>query len=114
MPPDAIVHLRPDTCGRCRVRLVGDDPAPLRHQVIEPPPIRPVVTEYRRHRLPCPSCGRVNCPPLPGGERGGYGPRVQAVCALLSGAYRIGKRGAARLMGDLFGVPVGPAAVCGL
>jgi transposase len=44
----------------------------------------------------------------------GYCPRVQAVCALLSGAYQVGKRGAARLMGDLFAVPIGPAAVCDL
>ena len=114
LPPDAIIDLRPDTCGRCRVRLVGDDPAPLRHQVIELPPVRPVVTEYRRHRLLCPNCGRVTCPPLPADARGGYGPRVQSVCALLSGAYRVGKRGVARLVGDLFGVPIGPAAVCDL
>jgi transposase len=39
---------------------------------------------------------------------------VQAVCALLSGAYRISKRGVARLCGDLFGVPISPAAVCDL
>src|SRR5205807_9256072 len=78
------------------------------------PPVRPVVTEYRRHRLVCPSCGRSNCPALPAEVRGGYGPRVQAVCALLSGAYRVGKRGVARLCQDLFGVPISPAAVCNL
>jgi transposase len=114
LPPDAIVELRPGTCDRCSYALVGDDPEPLRHQVVELPPIRPVVTEYRRHRLPCPNCGRVTCPALPADARGGYGPRVQAVCALLSGAYRVGKRGVARLMGDLFGVPISPAATCDL
>ena len=36
------------------------------------------------------------------------------MCALLSGAYRVGKRGVARLCGDLFGVPISPAAVCDL
>jgi transposase len=36
------------------------------------------------------------------------------VCALLAGAYRVGKRGVARLCGDLFGVPISPAAVCDL
>jgi transposase len=39
---------------------------------------------------------------------------VQAVCTLLSGAYRVGKRGVARLCGELFGVPISPAAVCDL
>jgi transposase len=114
LPPDAVVELRADACARCSHPLAGDDPEPLRHQVVELPPIRPHVTEYRRHRLACPRCGRVTCPVLPADARGGYGPRVQAVCALLAGAYRVGKRGVARLMGDLFGVPVGPAAVCDL
>ncbi len=111
LPPDTVVELRPEACARCDRPLSGDDPAPLRHQVIEVPPVRPHVTEYRRHRLRCPHCGRVTCAALPAGVRGGYGPRVQAVCALLAGAYRVGKRGVARLLGDLFGVPIGPAAV---
>ncbi len=87
---------------------------PLRHQVLELPPVRPQVTEYRRHRVTCPSCGRITCPVLPPDRRGGYGPRVQATCALLTGAYRLGKRGVSRVMGDLFGVPVSPGAVCAL
>jgi transposase len=114
LPPDAVIELRPGTCDRCSLPLTGDDPEPLRHQVVELPPVHPFVTEYRRHRLPCPKCRRVTCPDLPTEARGGYGPRAQAACALLSGAYRVGKRGVARLMGDLFGVPIGPAAVCGL
>jgi transposase len=46
--------------------------------------------------------------------RCGYGVRLQATCAILSGAYRIGKRGIARLCQDLFGMPISPAAVCKL
>jgi transposase len=114
LPPDAVVELRPDGCDRCSHPLAGDDPAPLRHQVVELPPVRPHVTEYRRHRLACPRCGRVTCPALPAGVRGGYGPRVKAACGLLAGACHLGKRGVARLMGDLLGVPISPAAVCDL
>ena len=73
----------PRTCGRCARPLAGGDPDPLRHQVVELPPVRPHVTEYRRHRLACPRCGRVTCPALPADARGGYGPRVQAACAVL-------------------------------
>ena len=114
LPPDVVIDLRPAACGRCAGPLAGDDPAPLCHQVVELPPVRPHVTEYRRHRLACPRCGRTARAGLPAEVRGGYGPRVQAACAVLSGAYRVGKRGVARLMNDLFGVPIGPAAVCGL
>jgi transposase len=114
LPPDTVIELRADACNRCSHPLSGYDPQPLRHQVVELPPIRPVVTEYRQHRLACPGCGRINGPGLPVEGRSGYGPRVQAACAVLSGAYRIGKRGVARLCQDLFGVPISPAAVCGL
>src|SRR5690348_16534015 len=33
LSPDTVVELRPETCGRCRHPLAGDDPEPLRHQV---------------------------------------------------------------------------------
>lgn len=114
LPPDEVVELRADTCAHCRTPLAGDDPAPLVHQVLELPPVRPIVTEYRRHRRTCPNCLRVRCAPLPAGVRCGYGVRLQAACAILSGAYRIGKRGVARLCRDLFGLPISPAAVCKL
>jgi transposase len=114
LPPDAVLELRPRACRHCRAPLAGDDPAPLKHQVIELPPVRPHVTEYRRHRLACPRCGRVTCPALPAGAAAGYGPRVQAACALLAGAFRLGKRPVAALCRDLFGVPISPAAVCRL
>jgi transposase len=114
LPPDEVVELRADACRHCRAPLSGDDPEPVRHQVIELPPVRPHVTEYRRHRLTCARCGRVNCPALPAGARGGYGPRVQAIRGLLAGAYRVGKRGVARLLRDPFGVPISPAVVCKL
>ena len=114
LPPDVVVPLRPARCRRCRHRLTGDDPAPLVHQVHEVPEVRPQVTEYRRHRLACPGCGAITCAPLPADAVGGYGPRAQAVCALLAGACRLGKRATAQVMGDLFGLPISPAAVCDL
>ncbi len=114
LPPDAVVELRPAACPDCRHALAGDDPDPVVHQVVELPPVRPHVTEYRRHRLACPRCGPVACGELPPGVSSGYGPRAQATAALPSGAYRVGKRGVARPLGDLGGVPISPAAVCDL
>lgn len=114
LPPDTVVELRPGACAGCAQPLTGTDLKPVRHQVLELPPVRPQVTEYRQHRLTCPNCGRVTGAALPPEVRGGYGPRVQAACAVLTGAYRLGKRGVARVMGDLFGVPISPAAVCHL
>src|SRR6266536_991802 len=114
LPPDEIIPLKPARCRRCCHRLSGDDPRPLVHQVHEVPAVRPVVTEYRRHRLACPRCAAVTCAALPAEATGGYGPRTQAICALLAGGHRLGKRAIGQLMGDLFGLPISPAAVCDL
>lgn len=102
---DTIIPVKPQQCHRCQHPLQGDDPQPYRHQVTEVPPVKPVVTEYPLHRLPCPACGastRADVPP--GVPTGGFGPRVQAMVALCTSAYRLSKRTTQEAMGDLFGI----------
>src|SRR3954451_6288687 len=41
LPPDRCVPVKPDTCRRCGQALQGDDPEPLRHQVIDLPVPKP-------------------------------------------------------------------------
>jgi transposase len=114
LPPDIVVPLKPARCRRCSGRLTGEDPDPLVHQVHEIPAVRPHVTGYRRHRLAGPGCGAVTCALLPADATGGYGPRAEAVCALLAGGHRLGKRAVIQVLGDLLGLPISPAAVCDL
>src|SRR4029453_2396990 len=52
-----VLPLRPAHCSRCHLPLQGEDPQPYRHQVLDLPPVQPVVTEYQVHRLVCPACG---------------------------------------------------------
>src|SRR3972149_1065184 len=76
---DEVQELKPSECRKCGTRLRGGDPDPRRHQVGDPPPIQPHVTEYRRHRLSCPGCGESTCADLPPGvPRGQSGPRPRA------------------------------------
>jgi transposase len=115
LPPTTTHVLKPPACRRCGHPLAGDDPRPLRHQVLELPEVRPLVTEYQRHRLTCPGCGASTCAALPDGvPAGGQGPRLQATLAVLTGAYRLSKRQVETLMADLFGTPVCAAQVCGV
>jgi transposase len=87
--------------------LEGDDPQPRRHQVTEVPPVQPVVTEYQLHCLLCPACGVPTRAALPVGvPTGGFGPRVQAIVALCTGAYHLSKRTTQTVMEDLFGLPM--------
>ncbi len=115
LPPDEEIPRKPTACRRCGAALTGSDPQPLRHQVIDLPPVQPHVTEYQLHRLACPRCGTCTCGTLPAGvPTGQQGPRLQGVLAVLTGAYRLSKDQARALCADLFGIPVCPGTTCQL
>jgi transposase len=112
-PPDRTLVLKPPQCRRCGCALQGEDPQPLRHQVLELPKVQPEVIEYQLHRLRCPGCGLSTCASLPGGvPTGGQGPRLQALLALMTGAYRMSKRMVQTFCSDVLGVPVCAGQVC--
>jgi len=104
---DEVVVIKAEQCAHCQAPLVGEDRAPWRHQVIELPPIKPVVTEYQWHQLVCPTCGAGTRAPWPAGVPSGtYGPRVHATVALCTGAYRLSKRITQQMLDEVFGVPM--------
>src|SRR5205807_9185283 len=78
---DEVVVIKPAQCTHCQAPLSGDDPKPWRHQVIELPPIKPVVTEYQWHQLACAACGEVSRAPWPAGVPSGTsGVKVRGYC----------------------------------
>jgi transposase len=118
VPPEQVkqtIPLKPTACRKCGHALQGDDPHPRLHQVAEIPPIQPEVTEYRLHRLTCPDCGTRTSASLPVGvPTGAFGPRLQAVLAVLAGAYRLGKRPIRQLAHDLFGLSISTGMIAKL
>lgn len=105
-----IIALKPDACRRCGTPLAGEDPDPLRHQVWELPVIRPLVTEYQRHRFTCPGCGESTCGALPAGVPSGQsGPRLMACVALLMACFRQSKRRTAEFVSTVLNIPCSPA-----
>lgn len=115
IPPDqctAIVTVRPKSCRRCGERLAGSDPAPLRHQVWDIPEIKPLVTEYQRHRLTCSGCGISTCGELPAGvPHGQAGPKLIALVAMLMGCFKQSKRRVALFVEQVLNQPCSPAWV---
>src|SRR5204862_1675911 len=81
----------------------------------ELPPLKPTVTEYQLHALHCRRCGDVTRAPLPEGvpERS-FGPRLQALVAVLSGAYRLSQRNIQQLLADCFGVELALGSISAL
>ena len=95
--------------------LCGSDPDPARHQVTDLPPVVCTTTEYRLHTLGCPECGEQTRAQLPAGVSWGrFGARLQAMVAVLSGAYRLSKRNIAGILQDFFGVKLGLGTVSAL
>jgi transposase len=115
LPPNETAILKPKHCRRCGHKLTGDDPHPLLHQVLELPEIKRHVVHYLLHRLRCADCGASTCAALPKGVPTGHqGPRLQALLALLSGAYRLSKRQIETLCDDVFTIPLCTGTICNL
>lgn len=112
-----VVVLEPDACRRCgqsfRERdAYRADLEPLRHQVWELPEIKPLVTEYRRHRWTCCGCGDSTCAALPDGvPTYTAGPRLVALTAMLMGCFRQSKRRVATFLELILGQPCSPGWV---
>jgi len=106
---------KPTSCRRCGAALTGIDHAPHRHQVTEIPKVKATVEEFQLHTLECEVCGTCTRATLPSGvPTSPFGPRLQALVAVLSGAYRLSKRAINELVQDSFGVPIALGSVSNL
>ena len=96
VPPAQVTRLqvlKPCACRKCGKALVGSDPDPYRHQVMDVPKVVATVDEYQLHTLSCTVCKTSTRAPLPAGvPTGQFGPRLQAIVAVCSGDYRLSKR----------------------
>jgi transposase len=107
-----MIPCRPTRCRACGETLRGSDPAPWRHQVWEIPEIKPLVTEYQRHRLTCAGCGETTCGELPEGvPTGQAGPRLVALVVLLMGCFKQSKRRVALFLEQVLNQPCSPGWV---
>jgi transposase len=116
---DRVVVVTPEACGRCGMSLPaeaqGDDPADERVQVVELPPVRAEVTEYRLAARHCGSCGTLTRAARPAVASGGaFGPRLQAVATLLVGRYRLSRREAVACLAELSEVELSVGALAHL
>jgi transposase len=112
-PTKPAVDCYPETCRRCDTHLPRrPDADPIRHQVLDLPPISPEVSEWHLHRVMCPGCGEVTCAKLPAGVPPGMcGPALMALIGLLTGDYNLSRRRAVRLLGDVLGIDISLGAL---
>ena len=114
LPPEAVTHAhdcKPGSCPRCggAMRMTG---LHARHQVIDLPPMAPVVTEYRLFAGTCQTCGCPCQADLPPGVSARVaGPRLMAAIGTLTGGYHLSKRQVQCVLADLFGIELSVGAI---
>lgn len=78
-----------------------------RHQTIDIPEIKPLVTEYRLYAGTCQGCGKQHEANLPAGvSKKLVGPGLLGLIGTLTGGYRLSKRLVQGLLQDVFRIEV--------
>lgn len=81
------------------------------HQVIELPKIELDITHFVLHKGPCPKCGNTVKAMLPHENRTGYGPRLTATIAELSGTYGSSRDMIKDICRNIFGFHISTGAI---
>ena len=107
------VHFHvPEICQHCGEELSGKDEQPYRHQIVEIPPLSAYVIEHQLHQLDCACCGRKTRARLPEAVPStGYGDRLAAIVAWLSGEHHQSYRMVKSLLATLFGVELSRGSI---
>lgn len=104
-------HCHPESRCACG-GTIGASGLMRRHQVIELPEIKPVVTESRLYAGTCQACGRHHEATLPAGVSLRLpGPRLLAAIGTLTSGYRLSKRLAQGLLADMFHIELSVGAI---
>lgn len=85
--PDEVIKLVPEYCNICGGSLCNAvEELHSKRQVVDIPPIRPIITEYQRYRKCCQQCGHTQETDFPSGVTNNvqYGAGVEAAIAYFS------------------------------
>lgn len=111
--PDTVENHQPNFCTRCGkdlslvpTQLIGQ------RQVIDLPPIQPIVTEHRVYKRVC-TCGHCNQGMFPEGVQTpvSYGPGVQSMVAYLNARHYLPVERSAEIMNTIFNIPISTGGI---
>jgi transposase len=112
--PDWVVLCQPTHCAACGHDLVDSPQVRVGHsQVVELPPVQPVVFEAWRYAATCPHCGTTTAAEYPAGFEPTrvFGPRLEALWTYLHEQHHVGYARLAALGGDLWQLRVSQGAI---
>ena len=115
--PDVTVECRPHRCGRCGADLT-DVPATLigTSQVVELPPIQPLIIEARRYQVTCPRCAhhqQADYPPGLGPQRT-FSARIEALVCYFHHVQHVSYERLQKLLGQVFGLAISQGTIANI
>jgi transposase len=113
-PPDQVVKMRPTACGGCGAELSPRDQRRVgKSQVLELPPVRPVVIELWRYAAVCLGCQHRTVAEAPAGlePQRVFGPRIEALLGYLHERHHLSYQRLVEVCGELFGLTLSEGAI---
>lgn len=113
-PPDVIVRCRPGACQECGASLPLDGQRRVgRSQVVELPPMRPVVVEAWQYAARCRECGHRTKGTYPAGlePTRTFGPQIEALLGYLHERHHVGYERLVEVCRDLFGLQISEGGI---
>lgn len=110
LDPTQSVDVKPTECG-CGSRYFDQIEPYYTHQEVELPEIELQVVHYILHKGRCSRCGKTVAANLADEHRFGYGPRMSALIAELSGMQGISRRSMQQFLTSVLGLPICTGAI---
>ena len=111
--PNKIIDHTPEYCECCGKDLTGTPGEFVeKKQVVDLPPIEPVVTEHRVYKKTC-TCGHVTMSSFPGGLQApvSYGPMIESLAGYFHSRQYIPFLRMQELFHDIFAVPISEGGI---
>lgn len=109
---DVVVDIFPKRCDVCqRVPPRTIDPDALPHQVVDLEDNgRRFITEYRSHTVDC-TCGQQLAASTQDVPSSAFGPRLQSIVCMFTGAYHLSRRQVPVVLREVFGIEMSLGSV---
>jgi transposase len=112
--PDVVIECRPSACAGCGEELPQTGGRRVgRSQVVELPPVVPVVIEGWQYAMTCAHCGVQTRGTYPVGlePRRTFGPRIEALLSYLHERHHVGYERLVEVCRDVFGLAISQGGV---
>lgn len=110
LEPTEVIEVKPSQC-ECGSDEFKNMKAFYTHQQIELPKIVPEVTHHVLYKGCCTQCGKTVSAKLASDQSFGYGPRMSALIAELSGMQGSSRQGVRQFLNSVLGVSISTGAI---